>query len=319
MLREKMRNDGNNPSKSIPEDAVDLSIDVNDMEKIHQFNTQPVLEKHHVDCKTNSTFRVSDESKEICSLYENHAPSRNRTIYDGTAIDRSADEAKNPFRLESDECQTLSTAISTKHMLIEPTMSKKRSEEIIWQTKLLNNTKSRRKPTKSNWIQNIVGIMRNSKTQELNDIKKTFRSMKESLDASSSTESERLPHSIISNETHRSKSCVIRRNRCLSAIESNDYANDSWVSIHLNFNFIFWYIGLKSNNYKMYSVSFFVKHSRYSAYPSRREDEKVLHATSAKAIADSSSFRVFKMSTDCKFIIIDSFLYYIIIEAIYFS
>lgn len=133
-------------------------------------------------------------------------------------------EIATTLHIENNKHQTISTVHPTPRIL--NTISE-RSDEVIWQTKLLNNAKSRRKSKKSNWIQNFMGIIRNSKVLlpgESNDIKEGFNYIKESTETSTSSE-----HSI--NETNRSKIFDdVWQNR-------NFNTNDIRVSSRFNYNF----------------------------------------------------------------------------------
>lgn len=122
-----------------------------------------------------------------------------------------------------------------------------RSDDSIWPAKVINEIpKSKRKLNKSNWIQNLIEIMKTSKVPlspgELIEIKESFESIKESLGkdrSNSPTSSDKMSAdkqspfetmlsnfnkaTTITSESYRSKiRDNIRRNRSFKAVGSND-------------------------------------------------------------------------------------------------
>lgn len=142
------------------------------------------------------------------------------------------------------------------------TTSVVRSDETIWPAKVINETpKSKRKLTKSNWIQNLIEIVKTSKVPlspgELNEIKESFESIRESIgkDTPSSPQTDKSCdlkqspfESILSNfnkattissESYRSKiRDNIRRNRSFKAVGTNDLViEENRVSFDMVFSF----------------------------------------------------------------------------------
>ncbi|XP_055316623.1 probable serine/threonine-protein kinase nek3 [Sitodiplosis mosellana] len=121
-----------------------------------------------------------------------------------------------------------------------------RSDDSIWPAKVINETpKSKRKLTKSNWIQNLIEIMKTSKVPlspgELIEIKESFESIRESMgkDRPNSPSTDKMTAdkqspfetmlsnfnkaTTITSESYRSKiRDNIRRNRSFKAVGSND-------------------------------------------------------------------------------------------------
>lgn len=140
------------------------------------------------------------------------------------------------------------TATATKLMPTEPSPSSIsiRSDDTIWPAKVINETpKSKRKLTKSNWIQNLIEIMKTSKVPlspgELIEIKESFESIRESMgkDRPNSPSTDKTSAdkqspfetmlsnfnkaTTITSESYRSKiRDNIRRNRSFKAVGNND-------------------------------------------------------------------------------------------------
>lgn len=130
------------------------------------------------------------------------------------------------------------------------TSSLLRQDDAIWPAKVINETpKSKRKLTKSNWIQNLIEIMKTSKVPlspgELIEIKESFESIRESMGKDNSTATDKNATTTttsadkqspfeamlsnfsrattITSESYRSKiRDNIRRNRSFKAVGSND-------------------------------------------------------------------------------------------------
>lgn len=258
----RLRSDCNNPDNNAErENSLDLSIDVDDKWKMHRLSTQFEAKKRNEDPnKSNATPTATNGNPKLRlnSSYENNLEDNSMCddgAIGGTINDVETDKASQEHRrfhlsklkefnediatscqskvensslFDRSKYQTLSTAVKTKSMVIEPfnlnTISVKRCDDIIWQTKVFNNSpmRSKKKLTKSNWIQNLVGIIKNSKaplsTGELFEIKETFKCIKESLDTTSSKHPIEKPHSKVCD--------IVQKNRCFDALESND----DWVS-----------------------------------------------------------------------------------------
>lgn len=119
-----------------------------------------------------------------------------------------------------------------------------RPDDTIWPAKVINETpKSKRKLTKSNWIQNLIEIMKTSKVPlspgELIEIKESFESIRESMGRPNSPSTDKTTAdkqspfetmlsnfnkaTTITSESYRSKiRDNIRRNRSFKAVGSSD-------------------------------------------------------------------------------------------------
>lgn len=130
-----------------------------------------------------------------------------------------------------------------------------RSDDTIWPMKVINETiKSKRKLTKSNWIQNLIEIMKTSKVplspSEIIEIKESFDNIRESItkeNGSSSMQDERnngdelkaMPYKSSNSESYRSKIREnIRRNRSFKSTNVNDlFIEEDRVCIMLYYYF----------------------------------------------------------------------------------
>lgn len=308
--RVKLRSDRKNMNNPHPENALDLSVDVDDqflkdnlntMEKMHQLRTQLELKKRDKDSKffhkfgTKSLSEDDDNDKNIGSSSASHFKLKNESIAEdggsgsgavGGAISKlDASTSKTPRKysrriylpplkgfienatslkkLGRSEADSFSAAVdNNKHQMpvsnTKSTISELdclnpspviRPDETIWQSKVMNDTpKSKRKLTKSNWIQSLIEIMKTSKVQlspgELIEIKESFESIKETTgkERSTSPQMQNKPNdefkqasfeSILSNfnratllstsEAYRSRiRDNIRRNRSFKAVGTND-------------------------------------------------------------------------------------------------
>lgn len=300
--RVKVRSDRKNVNNPHPENALDLSVDVDDqflkdnlntMEKMHQLRTQLELKKRDKDSKFFNKFGTkSMSSDEDCSgnssSHSGHMKLRNDSICEDGAVGGAtskldANTSKTPrkysrriylpplkgfienatslkkiSRPESDSFglndntnkhQTSvpiakSTTIESNCMNASSVI---RPDDTIWQSKVMSDTpKSKRKLTKSSWIQSLIEIMKTSKVPlspgELIEIKESFENIKESptkerpispkMDKNDELKQASF-ESILSNfnratllstsEAYRSRiRDNIRRNRSFKAVGTND-------------------------------------------------------------------------------------------------
>lgn len=308
--RVKLRTDRKNLNNPNTENALDLSVDVDDqflkdnlntMEKMHQLRTQLELKKrdkgsklfnktgtktvigNEIDGKTGFAtnpiqFKFKDEHTNgnddigavggiACKLdgITSATPRKySRRIYlppfkgfieNATSLKKNNRNDTESLAL-TDNCNVIGSSkhqgqIPTKTMPNDAntsttTPTQMRQDDTIWPAKVINDTnpKSKRKLTKSNWIQNLIEIMKTSKMQlspgELIEIKESFENMRDSMgkDRSISPPAEKNPDkqspfeamlssfskaTTISSESYRSKiRDNIRRNRSFKAVGSND-------------------------------------------------------------------------------------------------
>lgn len=304
-----MRTDRKNLNNPNTENALDLSIDVDDqflkdnlntMEKMHQLRTQLELKKRVKGTKSfNKTGSKSIDETDAKNLFTvnpihfKFKDDANATGDEGavggaiataTATEAGKIEAstsKTPRKYSrriylpplkgfienatslKKNCRTdpdsMALTDSNKHQAQIPTTklipnegngsastAVRSPDETIWPAKVINETpKSKRKLTKSNWIQNLIEIVKTSKVPlspgELIEIKESFESIRESIgkDTPSSPQTDKNGElkqspfeSILSNfskattissESYRSKiRDNIRRNRSFKAVGSND-------------------------------------------------------------------------------------------------
>lgn len=169
----------------------------------------------------------------------------NRTDTDSLALTDSNVLSKHQTQLPNPINKSI--PIDTNPSSLSSSSTSIRSDDSIWPAKVINEIpKSKRKLNKSNWIQNLIEIMKTSKVPlspgELIEIKESFESIKESMgkDRSSSPSSsdkmsadKQSPFetmlsnfnkaTTITSESYRSKiRDNIRRNRSFKAVGSND-------------------------------------------------------------------------------------------------
>lgn len=341
--RVKLRSDRKNVNNPHPENALDLSVDVDDqflkdnlntMEKMHQLRTQLELKKRDKDSKffnkfsTKSITGDEDTGKNVSPSNSGHLKLKTECNAEDGAVGGAtskleANTSKTPRKysrriylpplkgfienatslkkIGRPESDSFGLNDNSKHQTAVP-MAKSvatepnclnassviRPDETIWQSKVMSDTpKSKRKLTKSNWIQSLIEIMKTSKVPlspgELIEIKESFENIKESTgkERPISPKMEKTDdfkqasfESILSNfnratllstsEAYRSRiRDNIRRNRSFKAVGTNDLiieenrVSNSFITVvaiqshYTNFHFILHFIAfeifIKSN------------------------------------------------------------------------
>lgn len=337
--RKNLGTNTNNNNNANTENALDLSVDVDDqflkdnlntMEKMHQLRTQLELKKRDKGSKlfnkmgTKTAMATADGKNPIHFKFrDDNAAGNNDEVgavggiatatAGATAIGspcklevntsktprkftrriyipplkgfiENATSLKKNSRTDTDSLALTDSNVLSKHQTQLPNPINKsipndtnpsslsssstsiRSDDSIWPAKVINEIpKSKRKLNKSNWIQNLIEIMKTSKVPlspgELIEIKESFESIKESLGKdrpNSPSSSDKMSAdkqspfetmlsnfnkaTTITSESYRSKiRDNIRRNRSFKAVGSNDlimeenrvgfFSNDFFKSI----------------------------------------------------------------------------------------
>lgn len=221
-LRTDRKSSSGSSAKNVPDDVDDQFFmdNINTMEKMHQLRTQLELKKRDriskhfnksgtksvdSDDMVNGKMQTKslDDEENACGGSDDIGAIGGATYKMTTATSKAARKynrrislpplkgfienatsLKKPSRTETKSLVTDSKALTNKHQT--PIQKAKPISSEANTSPLMNETsKSKRKITKMNWIQNLIEIMKTSKMPlspgELNEIKESFQSIRESM------------------------------------------------------------------------------------------------------------------------------------------